>query len=382
VIKKQQIVILVGIIFFVLINNYICAQVETIKLALFDTPYNEMPLNVPLLSEYEKNYLAGVEAAAQVAKAANINIVYKPFFYGAGPLDVLSEISKVQEWQPDLIIGPGASDQFLLLKNYIFNTMVLSSYASDISLTTLPKNFYSVNLPDVQVSSLLSQYIHQQYPQKNIYVITQIDSKECVDASDLFINSYHKISPATKITQNKLILDNVSSIDSKKLMTGHEQDIVVIFNFTYYGYSVLIRHIAASFPKSNLIFFSNQDDWNDKGTDRPRKNDNLLYQSYRIGPVIFDSNDLDYKEFENAYYKLYHQEPVDSVSFMLYLTVMSVVKALIQFPPPETYQGMREKILYSYTQALKYDPTWFRLKYYAIYQLTPQGEVLITKFAV
>src|SRR3989338_5875669 len=241
--KKFHMIFSVLLFFSICCNNAYATtptKPREIKVALLDTPYNEMPLDLSLLTEYQNAYLAGAETAVHVSKKYNLDIKYKPFFYGNGPLDILSEIPKIQQWHADLIIGPSSSDQLLLLRNYLPNTIVLSSYASDKTLKTLPKNFYSIFLTDNQIMQLLAGYIHKEYPHKNVYIIAQADCKQCVDVGGLFTKDYRKLPSPTNVSEKKIIMNNVASINAKKIMNGHENDVTLVFNATYYAYNAFI----------------------------------------------------------------------------------------------------------------------------------------------
>jgi hypothetical protein len=376
--KNTTINIVLRLFLFLIFSNFACAKPSaTIKLALLDNPSNEMPLTL-LLTDYEKSYFAGVETAAYIAKKYNIAIEYKPFIYGKGSLDILAEVPKLLTWNADLVIGPGSSDHLTLLKNYLSNIMVISSYASGQTVQMLPPNFYSTFLPDYQIMKLLAEFIHKKYPQRNIYILTQIDSKQCVDVSELFLTDYKQISPSTKIFEKKLILDDVNSIDSKKLMAGHENDVTLIFTFTVYGYNALVKHITDYYSGKDLIFFSDQDTWHNDLDNSYHKKD-LAYESYRIGPILFDTTSARFKTFEQAFYTIYHTNPKDSISYMTYSSIMSAVEAINKFSTQNIDKSMREKILNSYLAALKKDPNWFRLNDYGIYRLTSQGETLVAR---
>ncbi|TAK74273.1 MAG: hypothetical protein EPO11_07165 [Gammaproteobacteria bacterium] len=377
--KKYGMVTTFLISLFLLSNGYAEAP-DIVKLALLDGPYKEMPL-VPYLSEYEKAYFAGVEVAAKIAKKYNVEIKYKSFLYGKGSLDILAEIPKISQWQPDLIIGPNSSDQVLLLRNYFPNVMVLSAYASGDALQSLPKNFYSTFLPDSRIMELLSKFVKTKFPQRNIYIIVQTDCKQCVDASRLFIANHKKISSATKITENKLIMDDIKSIDSRRLMVGHTDDVILVFNDAYYAYNVFVTHIISSFPNKDLIFISDQDNWSNEVDGQVHKFD-LTYESYRIGPILFDNNLLEFKNFSEAYYQNYNKKPSDAISYLTYRTILSAIEALHQFHPSILNKNMRERVLYSYFAALQKNPDWFRSNAYGIYRLTSKGEVLVEKLSI
>jgi len=387
--KKYRLIKFLSFLLLINVNiNIYGYNPNTIKIALLDTPFNEVPeqssfwiKNKSALSSYimyGQAYVSGVQAAAHSAKKYGINIEYKAFFYGQAPLDVLGEIQKIQSWGADLIIGPSASDQFLLLRNYIPDTMVLSSYASDINLKTLPKNFYTMFFLDNEIMRLLSEYIHKKFSEKNIYILIQTDCKQCVDAGRIFVEQHKKISPDTKIVENKLIMDNIEDIDANRILGKHKDEVILIFNDAYYSYKVLVQHFVDSFPGEKLIFFSDQDNWDENASISDQKNDSR-YQSYRIGPILFDDKLPEFRDFEQSYIAINKTKPVYAVSYITYITIMSAVEALKRFSDPNVSKSMRDKILYAYLMALNKNPNWFKIRYYGIYRVSSKGEVLIEK---
>lgn len=375
---KTKIISLVMLVFVVSNTLTNITHAETLKIALLETPYNEIPLNPSSFSEYEKAYLAGIEVATHVAKRYNINIQFKPFFYGNGSLDVLGEVRKIQEWGADLVIGPSSSDQFMLLKNYFLDRMVISSYASGEMLKNLPKNFYSVFLTDNSVMMLLSRYIDKKFPQKNIYIISLADCKQCIDASQLFKKKLQSFNTEKKIIEKKTIIENIDFVDSKKLMDGHENDVILILNNTFYSYKLLIEHITANIPNKHMIFFSDEDNWGSEMSNIYNKKE-MNYESYRIGPLLTNSTNPNYQKFSKAYFKIYHVKPTDAISYMTYITTISAIEALNKYPSQNKNENMRNKLLHSYLKALAHNSEWFKVKDYGVYLLTPHGEVLDKK---
>src|SRR5260221_13797463 len=104
----------------------VMADPPQIRVAILDNLQSQKFSSI----NYENHYLEGIELAAFSAKEKGINLQYKYFHYGKEPLDILTEIPKVKAWDPDFIIGPRASDKFLLLKNYFNNVVVLSPLAT------------------------------------------------------------------------------------------------------------------------------------------------------------------------------------------------------------------------------------------------------------
>ncbi len=374
---KKTTIFLIFFLFFISAN---AEKQIPIKVAILDNYNSEMPF-IPLAYKYETAYLQGIKTAEYTAQEKKYIIDSKFFFHGNGPIDIFKSIPLINDWKADVVIGPSSSDKFIMLKNELPNIMVLSSYASGIKLKNLPRNFYSTFLSDDKLMYLLGKFVQEKFTQKNIYLIEQVDCKQCVDAGKLFIQSYKKINPNIKIVENKTILDNVNTINSKKLILGHENDVILIFNSTYYDYNLLTRHIADDFPNKKLIFVSDQDNWRNEVDGRSHPFD-LTYESYRIGPILFDQSMPEFKIFVESYVALYHTKPEAALTYMTYVTIMSILEALRQYPSPNSDIGMREKILYSYETALKNNPNWYKNTTFGIYQLTSKGEVLIKKLAI
>ena len=123
--KKFHMIFSVLLFFSICCNNAYATtptKPREIKVALLDTPYNEMPLDLSLLTEYQNAYLAGAETAVHVSKKYNLDIKYKPFFYeGLGRRKdyfcdmkkVVSAINRIEKsYQPNCYTGAGYSIGF------------------------------------------------------------------------------------------------------------------------------------------------------------------------------------------------------------------------------------------------------------------------------
>jgi hypothetical protein len=364
--------ILLTIISFFYPADLLAKEPIPIKLAILDSA--NMPQKLSLWSEYQNSYISGITTAAQDAKKYGFHIQYKPFFYGTEPLDVLDQIPKVQAWQPDLILGPHYSNQFLLLRKYFPEIMVLSSYASDPDIEKLPKNFYSLCLPIASLAKAMNQFIHERFPEKNVLVMTQADCKECMNLSKLFISTHNKFLPTQKISDSKFLQDEVETLDVKSIIKNHENDVIVLIPPTYYIYNILINRIANTMPEKHFVFITDVDNWGNSKEGSLKGQHLFNFQSYRIVPATFSQYAPEFNNFIKSYYQLYHTRPSDAVSYMTYITVMSAVHAMQKFPNSTTVT--RKKLLSSYLSALKKDPNWYRPENYTVYHLTPHGEIL------
>ena len=68
-------------------------------------------------SQYINNYKEGLETARFYAKTQKIYIIYK-YFVIDDVSNLPMQMSRVNAWNPDVVIGPNYSNSFLLLKNY------------------------------------------------------------------------------------------------------------------------------------------------------------------------------------------------------------------------------------------------------------------------
>lgn len=356
-----------------------CEQSQILKIAVLDSP--NMPQKFWLWSRYEHAYLAGIETASLAAKEQGIKIKYKTFFYGTNPLDILEQIPKVKAWHPDIVLGPHYSNQFLLLRKYFPDTLVLSSYASDPDIKNLPDNFYSIFPSDTESGKAMIRFIQKTFPKKNIYMIVQADCKECSDLSKIFLSNYSKVNSNVVIEKVEFIGENFDAIDIEKLTEKYKKDdIILMFQANYFLYENLISRITKQLKQFSPIFITGVDNWGIQGVETSTEEEPTInYEAYRVTPLLFSINNTEKKllQFNRLFLKRYQRSSVDSVSYMTYLTVMSALTAMEKFPVNQSKLSEKEKILMSFRKALAYDQNWFRSEKYAVYQYTEKGEVLV-----
>lgn len=374
---------LMGLLFKpALAANKLPQKLPVIRIAVLDNP--NMPQQLWLWSRYENAYLAGIETAALAAEKKGYKIEYKTFFYGAGPLDILDQIPKVKAWKPDFILGPHYSNQFLLLGKYFKDVLVISSYASDVSIAKLPDNFYSLFPPDDNFIQAIVKFIQKTGENKNIFLLTQADCKECVSISNLFLSSFEKENSSIKITQVKFLENTLNNANGIKTITKeyHPNDLILIFPATYYIYSKLVSQITSFLKIPDLTYISTIDNWgNSKLETIAIGKSSLKYRAYRITPLIFNLNPNEKKtqEFSHFFFEKYRISPTEAISYMTFLTVTAVISTLDDFPTDPS-SITREKVLMNFKKALKKNPNWFRPKEYAVYQYSDKGETLVNTF--
>lgn len=210
---------------------------------------------------YENNYLEGVKLAAFSAKEKGINLQYKYFKYGKRPLDILTEIPKVKAWNPDFIIGPRASDKFLLLKNYFNNVALISPLATAEDVYNLPDNFYTLSSSDKAIVKAITQFIHEKFPNtKKIFIIAAIDCKSCYAVQKNVSLFYKKINQKTEIVEKQFISTDVQSVNVANMVTGYKPgDIIIIPNLSSVA-AILLERIV-DYIKQPGITFIGTDGW-------------------------------------------------------------------------------------------------------------------------
>jgi len=362
---------------------------QVLRVAILDNP--NLPEKLWMWSHYEDAYLAGVETAVLAAKKEGVKVEYKAFFYGAQPLDILEKIPEVQSWNPDFILGPHYSNQFLLLRKYFPNTLVLSSYASDPSIYNLPSNFYSIFPKDDECIGALVKFMNTQDPHSNkAHIIVQAECKDCVDISNYFAEIFKKQHKNGTVTRSEYVDSSLQNIDIAKLVEGYQKgDIIFLEPESYYLYVNLMARIADYLKEPHLSFYTSLDSWGN--AEAPLKSvaqkPSIKYDSYRISALLLDDkSEKKLKVFNQLFSEHYGELPTDSLSYATYLSVMSAVSALKQFPANLPNLNIRDALLVSFKKALNNDPNWFRPETLGIYHYSNYssegGEVLLKTISV
>lgn len=354
------------------------AKVTTIKIALLDNFTLEKYAQI-----YKDSYYAGIETAILAAKKNHILIHFKNFTYDNNPLGIFDAVPAVKAWHPDVVIGPHYSNQFLLLKNHFNHVLVLSPYATDEAISRMPPNFYSLALPDKYMAKANYIFIKKHFPNRNVYNISQLDCKDCIDTTKNLDAIYAEKGKLT-IANNAVYLgDQVNTTNISKLMRDYQKNSVIVLQpLNDLDANILIARIATFLKRNNLVFIYNVDNWgNSKNFQTIVDKSDVRADMFRITPWIINPQSRSYQLFVKYYRKKFHASQNNAVSYMSYRTVMSVVEALQKFPINPTL-NMRESVLASYLAALKKDKNWFRVTDYAIYQHTHSHDVLLGKISI
>lgn len=350
---------------------------HSVKLAIFDNPQPD-PSSKDTAKQFINSYLAGINTAITVAASKGIYITKKEFFHANNLASIIEQAANTKTWNPDVIVGLSTSNDFLMSKAFFDNQVVLSISATDPTLLTLPKGFYSLGIPDSDAVNAIIKFIHQYYPNANLFITTAAESKESVDFADLLARKYKNQFMSSKVIERKFLTDDMNHMVISKFMFGYEKDdVIVVMSIGYDSAIDLMNKISNYIKPIRPVFITSTDNW---GNNTAPLNMGNNYDSFRIDTLTGGEDTKNYKIFSKNFKTIYHMPPTDKISFVTYQAVMSFVEALLQYPIyTNNIKITRELILNSYLSALKHNPNWCRPPYYVVYKLKNQKEIFFEK---
>ncbi len=165
-----------------------CFSAQKLKIAILDNfKYQNY-----VTTRYKDYYIEGLKIVQNDAKSDQIDIEYKIFQYNESLLSIYEQIPKLTEWKPDMVIGPRDSNRFLMLSPYFKGLLVLSPFATSISVTSMPNNFFSITLDDSVESKAIFNFIQRKYPGNNLIILSESDCKSCNDVSNLLEGDFQR----------------------------------------------------------------------------------------------------------------------------------------------------------------------------------------------
>lgn len=368
--KKNKIIAVV--LFFVFIAKLSYADPE-IRIAILDNfRYQKY-----VTTNYKTYYTKGLNLAAKEAKKNGYLIKYQIFQYDQTPLSIFDALIKAQEWNPDIIIGPRDSNQFLLLSSRIDDVLTLSPFATSTKILSMPSNFYSLTLPDSYTATAMFEFISKYFPNKNIFVITEANCKSCTDVSDQIISIWKKEKNSTP-NQTFYVQDNIP--DPEVLLKNFTRgDIIILPNMAHS--SAVLMATLTNYLNTETIFVGGDawGAWND--TEVGKLKSKKPYTAFHIVPWSLESCDLDLLAFKKLYIDYYHEDPLDKLSFISFSTINSIVSAYKIYG--NQFSGsMREKLLASYQLALEEQPLFHKPVNYLIYKMENYTNQLIASINI
>lgn len=366
------------IMIMLLLFSCIASPDPVIKIAIFDNP-KIVPQDNWLSQELQNAYISGIDTAVYAARLQGIKIHYQTFLFESGPLSMLSQVSAVNAWQPDAIVGLHTSDQLLMSRNYFKNIMVLSLFANDPAVAKLPNNFYSLEIPDPHYLNALINFIGDKFPGGNLFILFQSDSKENTDLTKALKTRYTTKFPKLTVTTASFLGLHANNLDVKPFFKNyHKGDIIVIFSVSYFDVTHLMGGISKYLAQENPVFITTVAY---RGDGVMVSDVNTPYVGYRLRSLLPDPHSAAYAKFVNYYTSTTGSPPTQNISYITYNAIMSIVDAYTSFPS-STKLSMREQILTSYQNALKSNKNWYRPTVFVVYKMTPNAESLFETLGV
>lgn len=330
--------------------------------------------------KYEKDYFDGIDVAVRVAKVRGIEIESKHFSYGREPLDILAEIPKIKEWNPDFIIGPRSSNKFLLLKDQFSDILVISPLATASTVSDLPDNFYSMTLPNEFATRAMVNFVKRDFPKRDVFMILESACKNCVDYGETFKKLFTESSKGRSVQEVRFADGTEETLDLKALLSGYQKGNIFLLPDTSYASGVLIPKISDLLATNGLVFLGG-DDWGAwKSGYVGKVKSKYSYTAYRMGPWSLEDKSGEVTNFKKEFKKIKGVDTSDPISYISFRAVMSAVEATKKSELQKS-KSVKNAILSDFKAANKKNSYWFRNPSYGIYKITQDGESFVGSIA-
>ncbi|MBP9742030.1 MAG: hypothetical protein KBD37_01585 [Burkholderiales bacterium] len=297
-------------------------QAVTVKVAILDNLLSEKRPSV----NYITDYLNGIKIATQVAKSQGINVEYQFFPYNDAPLDIINKIDAVKKYHPDVIIGPRIAEQFIMLKFYFKNVLVLSPLVNADAVFKLPSNFHTMSLPLQHSAEAMYIFISKITPHpKHIFLFTAIDYTSSLGISTDFLLRYREFNPTETVINYKFLAAKVEDIDISSLEKIYVPgDIIIMPNFSYLA-SIIMNKVLTLINKNGILFVGG-DQW---GPTDIKYIENLRskykFTDYRMIQWSLNDGSKSGAQFRKYYTQMFNKEPTSIISYLTYKTLIFVL---------------------------------------------------------
>ena len=310
-------------------NMALCGpSVQTLTHKLSVAVILKNPNTQPHFSQrYLNYYKQGLDIGSYYADQSGIKISYN-FYVMSDVLHLPELIQKIEEDHPDFIIGPNYSNEFLLLKNYFKDTLVLSANASDQKIREMPKNFYTLTPLSDQYGQAVVNYISQSYTESNVFALVDVECKACVDLSLVIQKTYLKNCLHKNIYVENIVNANIESdLEIPSILKNYKKGDVILMLAQSYTSMIMIVKLVDYF-KWPMIFIG-ADNW---GSDKDSQIGNLPtiepYTAIHIIPWSLNMNTHQLSLFKKLYKERLKNSTPDNITYATFSTVYSVVNSL------------------------------------------------------
>lgn len=322
-------------------------------------------------SRYLNYYKEGLKTAQFFAKASGSTIEYH-YFVMPDVLHLQQKMDQIKVWQPDAVIGPNYSNAFLLLKNYFKNILVLSAYANDQSIASLPHNFYSLNPLNQQYAQAVYDYIVKKYPSAHIFAIVDKSCKACNGMSTAFTNMVRAHSSVKELTTKYIIPFDPKPMPMSRLLKNYHKKDVILMLTTSDSTMTLMAKIS-DYLKNPVVFIGTDTWGGSPDSQLGRLKLKRPYTAIHIVPRSLLLKNAEFDRFNIHYQRVFHHQPVDNVTYAVFSTVYSILFSLehCQINP---HQPLKKAILTCYQKQLKMNPNAFRPQQFAVEQFNSPSD--------
>ncbi len=324
--------------------------------------------------KYASDYMDGLATARDVLSTQGTRIEIKLFTYDKDPLAILRLAPEVRDWQPDLVIGPRSSAQFMLLKGLFTDILVVSPFATASAVALLPPNFYSMTLPNEYFTKAIVNLFKERFRGKAVAPIGEVDCKNCMD----FISEFGTAAAAADVTVRKtttVLTKNAETANISDLLSNYKRGDIILLPNTSYTSAALAGRISDQL-KDDGVTFVGGDGWGDWSASYVGKvKSPYSYSAYRATPWSLDSTDKSVTEFRSKFLKYRKALPTGVASLLSYSTLMAAITPLFGYTADAKHELIRAKILTAFQLKRTADPNYARPTKYAVYRVTQSGEV-------
>lgn len=346
----------------------------TVNVPSFAKPVVKVAIVDQLMSQklssinYAEDYLKGINVAIEaIAAQKGISVEVKHFSYEKGYLGPIPIIHNVKEWNPDFIIGPRSSNNFLLLEPHFKNILVVTPFATASEVYKMPSNFYSMSLSDQYSAKAISQFAMKNFPNsRGILIIDAVDCVSCHNVGNYIYQNYEGLKNK-EVINREIVGSNVENVDIGDLTKGWKEGYIVFSPNISYVSGILVTRISNFLNQNNLIFIGD-DEWgqHDIGYIGKLKT-NYPYSAYHLQDWSNIYGDKDQIVFNNFYRKIYKTVATDPVSYAAFHVLYSVISTLKERDILNS-KNKREYILNTFITYVSSHKNAFRQKYYVVYK--------------
>ncbi len=309
------------VLFFLLFGLSEGRAIE-VKIASFDTLIRAKWTSKVYLSEYKN----GIDMAIERYQAKNpdVTIKVKYFKYDCEKaLDILKVAPKVKEWKPTAIIGPRRSKEFLLLKDFFPDILVISPLATAEDVYKMPKNFYSITPKNSKMAITLAHFIKSNFKFKRIYPIVELDCRYCVDFYDEFKNAAHQIGIKTVNSNANYVYSNMESIKIKDLLGKYKPGDAFLLPNSTNPSGMLMGKISEYLNDDSLLFFGG-DGWGSQVTRFGEPWSKKAFSGYRLTSWSLEFPDDESENFKKKYLKKYKTMPEHTIPIISFKAMNTI----------------------------------------------------------